>query len=110
MVRRVDGMKSTIRGSDLKKIAESLGRFADVRVTAKEPRDRIVVQADGSVIKLIAGFTSGTLIAIVHATEQKFRCIIPARNLLQALKDTSARQEYRLVDLKIGFEIGCTLV
>jgi hypothetical protein len=103
-------MDDTVKGKTLKKIGESLARFADVRETAKEPRDRVIVQANGTVMKFIAGSTSGTLVATVHATTQEFRAIIPARPLLQALKATSAKEDYRIEDLNRGYEIGCSLL
>src|SRR5574338_60779 len=103
-------MADTVKGSTLRKIGESLARFADVRETAKEPQDRIIVQANGMEIKFIAASTWGTLVATAHVTDQEFRAIIPARPFLQALKSTNAKQEYRVRDLNRGFEVGCTLV
>lgn len=102
-------MEDTVKGRHLRKIGENLARFADVRETAKEPKDRIVVQANGSEVKLIAGSMGGTLIAVVHSTSETGRAVVPARFLLQALKNANTKGDYRFVNLNRGFEVGCAL-
>lgn len=104
-----DGMDPTVRGKTLKKIGESLGRFADTRATAKEPRDRVVVQADTETLKVVAGASYGTIIATVHATTQQFRAVISARELLTTIKTINPKQEYIFEDLDKGWEVGCSL-
>ena len=102
-------MEDTVKGRTLRKIGENLARFADIRETAKEPKDRIVVQANGSEVKLVAGSMGGTLIASVHATSESGRTVVPSRFLLQALKNADLKGDYRFVNLNKGFEIGCAL-
>lgn len=96
--------------ADLKKIGENVGRFASVRETAKEPQDRIVIQANGETVKVVAGASYGTLIATAHATEQTFRGTISAREFLTTIKGLPAKREVMLTDLDQGFAIGCSLV
>jgi hypothetical protein len=102
-------MDERVKGSVLKKIGVSLARFAETRETAKEPRDRVVVQANGETVKVVAGASFGTIIATVHATTQQFRAVISAREFLTTCKSLSAKKDYQIVDLQKGFEIGCTL-
>lgn len=102
-------MEDTVKGSVLKKIGASLARFADIRETAKEPRDRVVVQAAAGMLKVVAGASFGTIIATVHATTQQFRAVISAREFLTSTKNLKAKENYRIEDLNKGFEIGCTL-
>lgn len=102
-------MDDSISGKNLKKIGESLARFADVRGTAQEPRDRVVVQAAAGMIKVVAGASYGTIIATVHATTQQFRAVISARELLNKIKSLSPKEEYKFEDLNKGFEVGCSL-
>lgn len=105
-----DGVeRTTISGKSLKKIGESLGRFADTRVTAKEPQDRVVVQAAAGTVKVVAGAYFGTIIATVHATTQQFRAVISARELLTCIKSLKTKSEYSFEDLNKGWEIGCSL-
>lgn len=103
------GMAPTVSGKELRKIGESLGRFADTRATAKEPRDRVVVQAAAGTVKVVAGAPFGTIIATVHATTQQWRAVISARELLTTLKTVSTKGQYSFEDLNKGWEIGCSL-
>lgn len=103
-------MDEKVSGSTLRKIGASLARFADVRGTAKEPRDRVVVQANGSTLKVVAGSEAGTLIATVHATTQTFKAVVPARDFLLACKQAEAKKEYWIEGLNKDWGIGCTLV
>ena len=96
--------------ADLKKIGENVGRFASVREGAKEPQDRIVIQANGETVKVVAGASFGTLIATAHASEQMFRATIPAREFLTTIKGLPAKTRVLLRDLNQGFAIGCSLV
>lgn len=102
-------MAPTTSGKNLRKIGESLGRFADSRATAKEPRDRVVVQAAAGTVKVVAGASYGTIIATVHASEQQWRAVISARELLECLKSLKTKSEYSFEDLNKGWEIGCSL-
>jgi hypothetical protein len=103
-------MDERVSGSTLRKIGANLGRFADVRESAKEPMDRVVVQANGETLKVVAGASSGTIIATVHATTKQFRAVISAREFLTACKEAETKKEYWIEDLNKGWEIGCTLV
>ena len=105
----MSGMEDFVKGAVLRKIGESVGRFADIRTSAKEPQNQIVVQANGEVVKIVAGATYGTLIATVHATTQTFKAVVGAREFLLALKDASPKVLYRFIDLNEGFESGCSL-
>jgi hypothetical protein len=98
-----------INGKDLKAIAQNLGRFAQIRETAKEPQDRVVVQANSETLKVVAGASYGTIIATVHATTQRFLAVISAREFLSVMKTLKAREQYQIVDLNQGWEIGCSL-
>lgn len=103
-------MDDTVKGSTLKKIATSLARFADSSERAREPQSQIVIQANGQSLKVVAGNQFGTLIANVHASSQVFRAVISARDLLTRLKAVTTKANYRIIDLNLGWEIGCSLV
>lgn len=103
-------MDDIVKGSTLKKIGVSLARFADSSEKAKEPQSRMVVQANGESLKVVAGDQFGTLIASLHESTQTFRAIISARDFLTNLKRVEAKENYRIVDLNLGWEVGCSLV
>lgn len=70
--------------SQFKAIASTLRRFADVRETAKEPRDRIIVQVAKGSLKFIAGDDYSTVVADAAPCEGKGRVVVSARMLLTA--------------------------
>lgn len=77
--------------SDFKDIAATLGRFADIRETAKEPRDRIVVQVAGGRLKFIAGDDNMTVVVDAAEAEGKDKVVVKARMLLNAAKSLRGR-------------------
>lgn len=91
--------------SEFKAIAATLGRFADIRDTAKEPRDRIIVQVAAGRLKFIAGDDNMTVVADVGAAQGKDRAVVKARLLLNAAKSLRGRGEVE-VEVDRG---GCFL-
>jgi hypothetical protein len=91
--------------SDLRAIGDALGRFANIRETAKEPEDRILILDDGEVTKFVAG---STVRAIVHLgpTFGGGRALVSARLLLGAVKALRGKGEVSLTYDGIG---GATL-
>lgn len=72
--------------AEFKSSAEMLGRFADIRTSAKEPTDRILVQCD-KVLKFVAGDEQSTVIVDTGTpVETKGKALVSARLLLQAAK------------------------
>lgn len=79
--------------AELRDIGEQLGRFASIREKAESPMDRIIVQANGGTLKLIAGNFQSTIIATVGPTEQEGRVVVPSRLLLNTIKTLKAKGE-----------------
>lgn len=76
-----------------KDVCETLGRFADIRETAKEPRDRIVAQVGGGRLKFIAGDEQKTVVVDMGEHEGKDKAIVKSRLLLNAAKALRGRGE-----------------
>ena len=91
--------------SEFKAACATLGRFADIRETAKEPRDRIIVQASQGRLKLIAGDDDSTVVVDLGETEETGKCVVKARLLLSSAKALRGRGE---VDLTVSRD-GVTL-
>lgn len=86
-------MTTTLPIAEFKDICETLGRFADIRETAKEPRDRVVAQVGGGRLKFIAGTEDYTVIVDAGPAEGKDKAVVKARLLLNAAKALRGRGE-----------------
>jgi hypothetical protein len=99
-----------IKGSHLRKIAENLKRFADIRESAKPPRNLVVVQAAAGTVKVVAGAYYGTMIATVHATTEEWRAVVSARDLLRIMESVPTKSKVRFAKLSEDWSIGCSIV
>lgn len=88
--------------AELRDIGENLARFASIREKAEQPMDRILIQATGGVLKLVAGNFQSTIIATVGPTEQEGKALVPARLLLGAIKTLKAKGEADFLITKDG--------
>lgn len=77
--------------SDFKAACETLGRFADVRETAKEPRDRVLIQLSGGKLKLVGGDEDMSVVVDLGEQQGKAKAVVSSRLLLNAAKALRGR-------------------
>ena len=93
---------------------DSLGRFASIREKAETPMDRIVVQNNAGIQKVVAGDFGKTLIVTIGPTNQPdSRAVVSARLFLTTLKTLKGKgeAELRVTDkgLTIQTSFGSTI-
>lgn len=76
---------------DFKDLAATLRRFADVRETAKEPYDRVLVQVAKGRLKFIAGDENAAVVADAAPAEGKAKVVVKSRLLLSAADSLRGR-------------------
>lgn len=104
------GRNAGMKVKEIKQIAEVLGRFAQVRETAKFPQDRLLIQAANGVIKIVAIAPYGTMVATAHDTSENFRKVINARDFLQHVKSLPAKgQDVTITEADDNWENGIRL-
>lgn len=91
--------------ADLREIGENLGRFASIREKAERPQDRIIIQANGGMLKLIAGDFAKTIVATVGPTDLQGRAVVSSRLLLGAIKTLKAKGEADFTFSNTGAQI-----
>lgn len=87
---------TTLSITDFKDLCDTLSRFADIRETAKEPRDRVVMQVGGGRMKFIAGTEDTTVVVDAGPAEGKAKAVVKARLLLHAAKAVRGRGSVRI--------------
>lgn len=102
--------KNSMRGSQLKKIGQSLGRFALKRENAPFPQDRLIVQATAGELKVIGLAPYGTLACSVAQVPDKLRAIIAARPFLEFTDSLKAKDIVTFIpavhDWHYGLEVS----
>ena len=89
-------MTTALSIRDFKAICNTLRRFADVRETAKEPRDRVLIQTAAGRLKFIAGDEDMTVVVDAGEAEGRAKVVVGSRLLLKSAEALRGRGDIEI--------------